>query len=603
MLLWPSSPAERASNNLRQLLSRIARIQDAAGAEFVVITAGDVRLVQDHLKVDLVDWVAAGVDGLLQRGQFGRVAEILPRYAGLLLSDVPIDDSSLADWLHAEREAIRLHWVAAASRLLDDWTGAVCHDTMLRLAALTLSVDPTCEAAYRARMNVQAAAGNMPAVRQVYRTCVKTLRAELDVAPSEATGALAISLFGLLGPAARQVAVAGDPVARSPDTPGAPRPRIAIMMLQDLEPASIKPFGAALLEDITTGLARYRSFRTIAAHTSLHPERAAAGATGTGWCDYAVHTGIRAGACGLSATFRLSRVADDEVIWADEFRVERHGAAALFRGITGRVVAAAADAVDRSELELPHPSDDPGAYRMYLEGRRQLRSTDLRHLRRARRWFRLSANSDPSYPGGFAGLARSLTMEWLVRGAPDDDLLGAAAGYAREAVDADRRDARGYRELGFATLYAKAFDESLEQFEKAVALNPHDADLLADQADALGHSGDPLAGLALVEEALLLNPAPPAYYHWVRASILYQVERYQEAIEALAPLGGNPSTARLLAACSAQVGDLVAARRYAALVRESLPGFRTESLWRIVPNRNPADTRRLIDSLLLAGLD
>ena len=59
---------------------------------------------------------------------------------------------------------------------------------------------------------------------------------------------------------------------------------------------------------------------------------------------------------------------------------------------------------------------------------------------------------------------------------------------------------------------------------------------------------------------------------------------------------------RLLSACAARVGDRDSARRYSQMVRETYPRFEAASVRDIVPNRNPADTEHLVDSLRLAGL-
>ena len=67
------------------------------------------------------------------------------------------------------------------------------------------------------------------------------------------------------------------------------------------------------------------------------------------------------------------------------------------------------------------------------------------------------------------------------------------------------------RERGYANLYLRRHDESLQDFSQAVALNPHDADILEGYADSLAHSGDPKQGLNLFHKAIELNPSSAAY--------------------------------------------------------------------------------------------
>ena len=49
------------------------------------------------------------------------------------------------------------------------------------------------------------------------------------------------------------------------------------------------------------------------------------------------------------------------------------------------------------------------------------------------------------------------------------------------------------RELGFAYLYKKRHDDSLAAYERAIELNPNDADILAEMGDAVLVPGSPAA--------------------------------------------------------------------------------------------------------------
>src|SRR5439155_6404976 len=151
---------------------------------------------------------------------------------------------------------------------------------------------------------------------------------------------------------------------------------------------------------------------------------------------------------------------------------------------------------------------------------------DLRNLRRARNWFRRSIDQYGSFAPSFAGLARTLSMERLVRGLTNDVMLEAALALADRAAELDPFDGRGMRERGFSCLYLKRHDESLYSFQRATQLNPSDADLFADYADALAHSGQPKAGLEKCLRAMALNPFCPDYYHWILGSIYFQTEDY-----------------------------------------------------------------------------
>jgi tetratricopeptide (TPR) repeat protein len=145
-------------------------------------------------------------------------------------------------------------------------------------------------------------------------------------------------------------------------------------------------------------------------------------------------------------------------------------------------------------------------------------------------------------------------------------------------------------------------DESLASFEAAIRLDPNDTDILADYADALAHSGEPQRGLEVCRRAIELNPNPPEDYIWSLGSIYYQLEEYQAAFESLRRLAGSPAVARLLAACTARLGETELARHYSRTVRRVYPEFEVTRIRDIVPNRNRVDSEHLIDGLRLAGL-
>ncbi len=93
---------------------------------------------------------------------------------------------------------------------------------------------------------------------------------------------------------------------------------------------------------------------------------------------------------------------------------------------------------------------------------------------------------------------------------------------ARTAIELDSDDARGFGELGFAHLYRKGFDESIQLYEKALKLNPNDADLMSDMA----HTGNPDKGIELLHQAMLLNPFYPDQYLWHLGGCYYMTRQY-----------------------------------------------------------------------------
>ena len=119
---------------------------------------------------------------------------------------------------------------------------------------------------------------------------------------------------------------------------------------------------------------------------------------------------------GVAAAFRLTSTATGAVLWAIELPFDLDNLPALFSRLSHQLIFSLADAIERAELNLPMAAEDATAYRLYLEGRAAMNSSDLPNLRRARNWYRKSIDQYNGFAPAIAGLSRTLSMEWLVRG-------------------------------------------------------------------------------------------------------------------------------------------------------------------------------------------
>lgn len=90
-----------------------------------------------------------------------------------------------------------------------------------------------------------------------------------------------------------------------------------------------------------------------------------------------------------------------------------------------------------------------------------------------------------------------------------EDGLNTLVERLRQRLEQNPDDATGWTLLARSYMVMERYAEAVPIFEKAVALNPNDASLLADYADALGvHQGRKLDGKpeALIQKALKLDP-------------------------------------------------------------------------------------------------
>ena len=152
-------------------------------------------------------------------------------------------------------------------------------------------------------------------------------------------------------------------------------------------------------------------------------------------------------------------------------------------------------------------------------------------------------------------------------------------------------------------------------FNRALALNPNDADVAAVFGNILVYWGRWREALGWIGTAKRLNPFPPNLYHWYHALALYSGRQYQDAIEALQGARSlHCWSYGLRAACHARIGMLEAARSdLNRFVRERHRELRENgepvpvddldlATTRAERYRHPADRRHFLDGLRKAGL-
>jgi tetratricopeptide (TPR) repeat protein len=200
-------------------------------------------------------------------------------------------------------------------------------------------------------------------------------------------------------------------------------------------------------------------------------------------------------------------------------------------------------------------------------------------------------------------MSRTFNLAWRYHWTPEPEVaLDKAVDLAHAAISYDNFDARGYGELGFACLYKKQHDASLAAYERAVDLNPNDADILAEMGDSLTYCGDANRAVQLLTRAMRLNPYYPDWYLWYLGEAHYHIGDDQATIDTLKKMRDQAEAHRLLASSYAHLNQMAEARHHAEQVLRSHPNF-SIAHWRTVPpDKDPAQLERFIDGLRKAGL-
>jgi adenylate cyclase len=149
-------------------------------------------------------------------------------------------------------------------------------------------------------------------------------------------------------------------------------------------------------------------------------------------------------------------------------------------------------------------------------------------------------------------------------------------------------------------------DLAQSEFQKAVELNPNDADVLTDAGFYLSYAGKAEEGLEMARKAMRLNPHYPEYYTGQIVQIYFDGRQYEDAIVAYESLRRFETTlvCLYLAASHAALGHTGEARKAVERVLK-LDREATIQKWtdlKMAPYKEPKDLEHFRENLRKAGL-
>lgn len=579
--LWEDADEPTAAAAFRKLVSRIKSLQSSLGIEIFALTAETIAL-GSTIAVDVVDLAAIAEIGTL--ADLNRVADL---YRGELLRGRKELGPKLEQWL-----------ASTQSRLADDVVGLVL-DGVSRLGGAGVGPAlsgfaaqfPYSDAIEQARMRYLAHHQSIEAVRASYHDFTARRAQELRQSPEKATDELFAKLTGDRADRQPLPARPRQPLARAASQPHLinPLPRLSLLR-PTIAASSIAPeehaIASAFIEDVTIALTGVHAVAPVAPHSSWEFSRGDGLEAARRYkVDYIVDTRLD-NRNGLRLSVKLIRVATRDILWAERLDFSPEAQTRAHDELARQVVRMLVMSVEREELRVFSTTRDPGAYASYLWGLHNARTLDLRQLRKARKSFHAAANAAPNFAGAHNGVARTLTMEWLLTSNGDTRLLTEAESFAKKAIALDPTDGVGFREMGSSLLFQNRLDESLQHFAEAEIASPHHADMLADYADALMHNSEPQLARAKLDRAIALNPTPPDDYRWIAGGVDFFLEDYVGALDQLKAMQASDAALRLMAACAAMLGDNRRAGGYRRKAMALNPSFRIDDWLAVLPQRD-----------------
>jgi adenylate cyclase len=364
------------------------------------------------------------------------------------------------------------------------------------------------------------------------------------------------------------------------------RPSVAVLPFKNLsgDPGQ-DYFSDGITEDVITALGRFSNLLVIARSASFPFRGSNASPAEIGRlldARYLLDGSIRRAGNRVRVNAELTEAATGRHVWSEAYDAEVDDIFAVQDDIAKRVVGAAAVKLTRFEREraLAKPTTNLAAYEYVLRGRDSHSHATHEDNDEASELFQRAIDLDPNYAEAYAALGGS-HYEAVISGWSQfrEDELEGAKQLAQKALALDPATTRAYRLLADIALFSKRYDLAQEQLDRALEINPSDADTYAHRGSILVWAGKAAEGLPWLEGALRFDRANG--FAVARLCMAYYfVRRYNNAVDACdRALSRDPGrntqmlTHPMLAATYAEMGRLQDAEGERAIVAHLWPFF------------------------------
>ena len=397
------------------------------------------------------------------------------------------------------------------------------------------------------------------------------------------------------------------------------KPSIAVLPFTNMsgDPGQ-EYFSDGITEDIITDLSRFSELFVIARNSSFQYKGKSPDIRQVGrelGVRYVLEGSIRRAGDRIRISAQLIDAVTGAHRWGERYDRELKDVFAVQDEVSRAIVAILVAHVNKAEAErtLLKPPATWQAYDFFMRAS-DLFSTawpsfNLAGIYEARRLLERSISLDPNYARAYAVLSRIPT--WLLGSEPlDEDHLSPTAlerahRLARKAVQLDPNLPIAHAHLGTVLTFEGQHEQSIAEFEKAIALNPNFTDWRFGAT--LIRAGEPVRAIQVIETHMRYDPFYSPWAPGLLGLARYMLKEYSEALPPLRECTSRAPDMSLghvwLAANLAQLGQLDEAHAEAAEVLRIDPKYTIDGTQRrLALFKRPEDAEHLFDGLRKAGL-
>ncbi len=391
------------------------------------------------------------------------------------------------------------------------------------------------------------------------------------------------------------------------------KPSIAILPFVNMSgDAEQDYFSDGLTEDLITDLSKMGALFVIARNSVFTYKGRAVKVQQIGrelGVRYVVEGSVRRAGDRVRVTAQLVDASTGGHIWAERYDRELKDIFDLQDELTRQIVGALrVKVIEMEQTRVLHKDTGSlNAFECVLRGRYHSHQFTREGSLQARAFYEKAIELDPRYAPAYAGLGFCYFSEWSNQWNDDASALDKALELGEKAVGLDDTLAVAHSLLGHAYLWKKQFEQAVREEQRAIALNPTDADNFANYAEVLVWVGGRAEeAVEMVKKAMRLNPLYPVHYLYTLGYAYILQGKAEESIATLKKaIDWNPEfvgSRMLLAAAYSEIERMDEAQFQVREILRVNPGMSLDIWKERLPFRNDATLTHFTDALARAGL-
>ena len=406
--------------------------------------------------------------------------------------------------------------------------------------------------------------------------------------------------------------VASKPSGKEAPRPISDKPSIAVLPFANL---GVDPeqeyFADGITEDLITDLSKVSGLFVIARNSSFAfkgktlDSRDVARRLGV---RHVLEGSVRRAGDKIRINAQLVEAKTGDQLWAERYDGEFADIFSLQDDITARIVSSLELHLTSSKLDggIRQPTRNPEAYDLCLKGRSEYYLYAPDHMAKAKGFFEQAIAKDPDYAEAYAYLSYCRTAAYVFAWPGSDENLDIAVALAEKSVALDDNSAVAHARLGWVLGYLDRFDDAVANFDRAVAIDPRNAEAFFAYGETMNRRGDPERALPLLEMAFSIDTFVPPSWEFAKGHSFVLMQRYDAALSQILPVIERvprflPARVQL-ARAYAETDRIADAEDMVQSILKIAPKYGVGSASRMFPYPNENDRHRFLDALRKAGL-